>query len=103
MTNSKTSNIVFYLISILFIALVIWSMNSEVDQVVRAEAVVEPVGKVQVVQNRYPGSIKNFDAKVGDHVKSGEILYWLNREESDSAIEQNRITFFNAKAILSYS
>tara|TARA_B110000971_G_scaffold213523_1_gene244464 strand:+ start:348 stop:1601 length:1254 start_codon:yes stop_codon:yes gene_type:complete len=97
-TNSKTSNIVFYLISILFIALVIWSMNSEVDQVVRAEAVVEPVGKVQVVQNRYPGSIKNFDAKVGDHVKSGEILYWLNREESDSAIEQNRITFFNAKA-----
>ena len=98
MTNSKTSNIVFYLISILFIALVIWSMNSEVDQVVRAEAVVEPVGKVQVVQNRYPGSIKNFDAKVGDHVKSGEILYWLNREESDSAIEQNRITFFNAKA-----
>lgn len=98
MTPNKTTNIIFYLISIFFIAAVIWSMNSEVDQVVRAEAVVEPLGKVQVVQNRYPGSIKKFNAKVGDHVTSGDILYWLNREESDSAIEQNRITFFNAKA-----
>ena len=98
MTPHKTTNVIFYLISIFFIAAVIWSMNSEVDQVVRAEAVVEPVGKVQVVQNRYPGSIKKFNAKVGDHVTSGDILYWLNREESDSAIEQNRITFFNAKA-----
>jgi adhesin transport system membrane fusion protein len=97
-TPNKTTNIIFYLISIFFIAAVIWSMNSEVDQVVRAEAVVEPLGKVQVVQNRYPGSIKKFNAKVGDHVTSGDILYWLNREESDSAIEQNRITFFNAKA-----
>jgi len=97
-SSIKGSNIVFYLISAFFILAVVWAANSEVDQVVRAEAVVEPTGKVQVVQNRYPGSIEKFVIRVGDQVKSGETLFWLNQEETESSIEQNRIVFFSSQA-----
>jgi multidrug efflux pump subunit AcrA (membrane-fusion protein) len=40
-------NFLFYIISTLFTFFIIWAYFSELDQVVRAEAKVEPVGKVQ--------------------------------------------------------
>jgi len=96
--SGKLTNVIFYLICAFFIAAAYWSFNSEIDQVVRAEAEVEPTGKVQVVQNRYPGSIDKFDARVGDFVQQGQILFWLKQEDNQAAIEQNRITFHNAMA-----
>ena len=96
MKSGKLTNVIFYLICAFFIAATYWSFNTEVDQVVRAEAVVEPTGKVQVVQNRYPGSIDKFNARVGDSVQKGQILFWLKQEDNEAAIKQNRITFYNA-------
>ena len=45
---------------------------------------VEPVGKVQQVQSRYPGSIEKLDVSVGDMVKKGEILVVLDTQEAIS-------------------
>ncbi len=98
MKSGKLTNVIFYLICGFFIAATYWSFNTEIDQVVRAEAEVEPTGKVQVVQNRYPGSIDKFDAKVGDAVTKGQVLFWLKQEDTQAAIEQNRITYHNAMA-----
>lgn len=98
MKSGKLTNIIFYLICGFFVAVTYWSFNTEIDQVVRAEAEVEPTGKVQVVQNRYPGSIDRFNAKVGDAVTKGQVLFWLKQEDNQAAIKQNRITFHNAKA-----
>lgn len=98
MKSGKLTNIIFYLICGFFIIAIYWSINSEIDQVVRAEAMVEPTGKVQVVQNRYPGSIEKFNARVGDAVTQGQILFWLKQEDNEAAIEQNRVTFHNAMA-----
>jgi len=96
--SGKLTNIIFYLICGFFIIAIYWSINTEIDQVVRAEAMVEPTGKVQVVQNRYPGSIDQFNARIGDAVTKGQILFWLKQEDNQAAIKQNRITFHNAKA-----
>ena len=98
MKSGKLTNVIFYLICAFFIAATYWSFNTEVDQVVRAEAIVEPTGKVQVVQNRYPGSIDKFRASVGDAVEKGQVLFWLKQEDNEAAIKQNRITFYNAMA-----
>ena len=91
-------NSVFYIICLFFVGAIFWAYNTEIDQVVRAEAQVEPFGKVQVVQNRYPGSISRFSVAVGDQVQEGDILFWLKQEETEAAIKANRITYFNALA-----
>lgn len=98
MKAGSLSNTIFYLICIFFIAAGYWAYSTEIDQVVRAEAKVEPAGKVQVVQNRYPGSIERFSVKVGDQVTEGDVLFWLKQEDTDAAIQTNRITYFSALA-----
>ncbi|MCP4880798.1 MAG: HlyD family type I secretion periplasmic adaptor subunit [Gammaproteobacteria bacterium] len=98
MKKNRLSNSIFYIISLFFIGAVYWAFETEIDQVVRAEAQVEPFGKVQVVQNRYPGSISRFSVAIGDQVKEGDVLFWLKHEDTEAAIKANRITYFNALA-----
>jgi HlyD family type I secretion membrane fusion protein len=95
---SGLSNTVFYVIGLFFITAVAWAFYTEIDQVIRAEARVEPTGKVQVVQNRYPGSIDHFNLQIGDQVKQGDVLFWLKQEETDAAIQTNRITYYSVLA-----
>ena len=59
-------NVLFYLIAAFFVFFLSWAYIAEIDQVVRAEALVEPVGKVQQVQSRYPGSVAKMDITVGN-------------------------------------
>ena len=55
MTANSAMNKVFYTILAFVVIAIIWAFNAKLDQAIRAEAQVEPTGKVQVVQNRYPG------------------------------------------------
>lgn len=98
MKAGRLSNTIFYLICGFFLAAGFWAYTTEIDQVVRAEAKVEPAGKVQVVQNRYPGSIERFSVEVGDQVRAGDVLFWLKQEDTDAAIKTNRITYYSALA-----
>ena len=77
MNPDSPINKVFYLILAFVVIAIIWSLNAKLEQAVRAEAQVEPTGKVQVVQNRYPGSVKKFNIVVGDAVAKGDVLFWL--------------------------
>lgn len=74
-------NLLFYTIALFFVVFITWAKNAELDQVVRAEAVVEPVGKVQQLQSRYPGSVAQSDISVGDSVTEGEVLIRLDTQE----------------------
>jgi len=98
MKASGLSNTIFYSICTFFVLAGYWAYSTEIDQVVRAEAKVEPAGKVQVVQNRYPGSIERFSIQVGDQVKEGDVLFWLKQEDTDASIQTNRITYYSALA-----
>jgi len=80
-------NFLFYIISTLFTFFIIWAYFSELDQVVRAEAKVEPVGKVQKIQSRYPGVIRVSDTQVGDIVKKGDTLFKLDTQEQQALFE----------------
>ncbi len=74
-------NLLFYTIALFFIVFITWAKYAEIDQVVRAEAVVEPVGKVQQLQSRYPGSVTISDISVGDIVNRGDVLIRLDTQE----------------------
>jgi len=91
-------NKVFYLILAFVVIAIIWSLNAKLEQAVRAEAQVEPTGKVQVVQNRYPGSVKKFNIVVGDAVAKGDVLFWLEEEEIQANLMQNRVVYFTSLA-----
>ena len=80
-------NVLFYLIVLFFLSFMSWAYYAEIDQVVRAEAVVEPVGKVQKVQSLYPGSVITMDIEVGDVVKKGEVLITLDTQEIQSTYD----------------
>ncbi len=77
-------NVLFYLIAAFFVFFLSWAYIAEIDQVVRAEALVEPVGKVQQVQSRYPGSVAKMDIAVGDTVKADDVLITLDTQEAQS-------------------
>jgi HlyD family secretion protein/adhesin transport system membrane fusion protein len=77
-------NVLFYIIALFFVFFLSWTYIAEIDQVVRAEAVVEPVGRVQQVQSRYPGSISVMDINVGDIVKADDVLITLDTQEAQS-------------------
>jgi multidrug efflux pump subunit AcrA (membrane-fusion protein) len=86
-------NVLFYIIALFFVFFISWAYVAEIDQVVRAEAVVEPVGKVQQVQSRYPGSIKKLNVVVGDLVKKGDVIINLDTQEVQSTFDmvENKI------------
>jgi len=74
-------NVLFYLIALFFLSFMSWAYVAEIDQVVRAEAVVEPVGKVQQVQSLYAGSVAIMDVTVGDvcnHSTRALLLLWMS-------------------------
>jgi HlyD family type I secretion membrane fusion protein len=82
-------NFLFYTISLLFTSFIVWAYFSELDQVVRAEAQVEPVGKVQKIQARYPGTIFTASAQVGDVVKKDDTLFMLDTQEQQSLYDSS--------------
>jgi len=83
------ANIMFYTVALLFILAILWMIFAELDQVVRAEAVVEPSGKVQTVQARYQGKVSSISAEVGQRVNMGDVLFQLDDSDLDSKILQN--------------
>jgi len=85
--ENKGHDLLFFTIALLFIAFVSWAYFAEIDQVVRAEAQVEPVGKVQLVQSRYPGSVNFSEISVGDQVQSGQVLVRLDTQEAQNVFD----------------
>lgn len=85
--ENKRHDLLFYTIALLFIAFVSWAYFAEIDQVVRAEAQVEPVGKVQLVQSRYPGSVRFSEISVGDQVQLGQVLVRLDTQEAQNVLD----------------
>ena len=90
----------FYTVALLFVSALIWMIFAELDQVVRAEAIVEPSGKVQTVQARYQGRVTGISAEVGQRVAIGDLLFQLDDSDLDSKIRQNQALIDAAEAEL---
>lgn len=100
MSESKTIQFTFYLI-ILFLAIIsIWIYFTEIDEIIRAEGAVEPAGQVRTVSSRFPGIVRNVNVKVGDRVKSNEVVIVLNKEEAEGALDKNVTSIKNIEGEL---
>ena len=100
MSESKTIQFTFYLI-ILFLAIIsIWIYFTEIDEIIRAEGAVEPAGQVRTVSSRFPGIVRIVNVKVGDRVKSNEVVIVLNKEEAEGALDKNVTSIKNIEGEL---
>ena len=94
----KLSNLVFVMV-IAFLGLaIVWISVAELDEVIRAEAVVEPKGQVQTVQSRYAGIIETLNVVVGQRVGSGEALIAVRSTDADAALAKNTLALQSLSA-----
>ena len=89
---AKTS-ILFYLISIFILITIVWGSFARIDMVVRASGEVIPATKVKVIQSVYPGIIEKINAKLGDKVKKGDILFVVDEVRARAAYESNEKSY----------
>ena len=92
------ANVMFYTIVILVIVVVVWLTFAEIDQVVRAQAEVEPPERVQSVQAQFPGKVKDIFVEIGDLVTEGQPLVELNAADIDSKVQQNQLILESSEA-----
>lgn len=85
-------NKVFTMISAFFIIMLLWATLTELDEVVRADGTIVPPSSVQLVQNRLPGSVISLEAKLGDKVKQGDVLFRLEDEDVIANFDDNEVT-----------
>ena len=81
MKKFELSDVIFYVVGFLFLTFIVWANYAEIDQVVRADAKVEPAMKVQNIQSRYSGSVESIYVEVGDAVKQNQVILSLDKAE----------------------
>ena len=96
----RASNRVFVLISVFFTIFILWATLAELNQVVRAEGEIIPPSKVQLVQNRMPGSVRAIEVSLGDTVAKGDVLFRLEDEDASANFDDNEITRLTAMAAM---
>jgi HlyD family type I secretion membrane fusion protein len=75
---------------LLFAATLTWAAISEVEQVVSAQAVVRPVGRVKIVNHPEGGRVATISVREGDRVRAGETLLVLDDESVREEVARRR-------------
>ena len=88
------------LITGFFIAAVTWASIAEIDEVVRAEGEVVPSDNIQMVQTRLPGSVLVINAKLGDRVSKGDVLFEVEDDDVRANFDDNEIQRLTAQAAI---
>jgi len=87
----KFSNLVFVLVIAFMGLAIVWISVAELDEVIRAEAVVEPKGQVQTIQSRYAGTIEKLNVSVGQRVRAGEAVISIRSTDAEAALAKNTL------------
>jgi adhesin transport system membrane fusion protein len=73
-------------IAALVVCFLVWAAFAEVDEIARGEGKVIPVSKTQVIQASEPGVVQEIAVKVGQIVKSGDLIVRLDDTATTSAL-----------------
>ena len=101
MKKFELSDVIFYVVGFLFLTFIVWANYAEIDQVVRADAKVEPAMKVQNIQSRYSGSVESIYVEVGDAVKQNQVILSLDKAEGQISFNTTKSQIMLIKEELS--
>jgi len=86
-TNSHRASWHFRIIVIGVLVLVAWAYIGKIDQVTRAQAIIMPLERTQLVQSPDGGVITQLHVREGEEVKAGQILVTLQKERAQAAVD----------------
>ncbi len=75
------SQLIVWVIILVFIWLIIWASYAELDKIVRGDGRVVPATKVQLVQNLEGGIVEHILVSSGDFVEQDEVLIKLDNTQ----------------------
>ena len=84
--HSPVAGLLIVAVALTFGGIVAWSALTEVEQVVRAEGQVEPVGRVKVINHPDGGRIAAIDVVEGQQVAAGAPLVRFDGEEMQAKL-----------------
>lgn len=82
-----------YGVSVVVVALVIWSALAEIDEVTRGQGKVIPSRQVQVIQSQDGGVVTELLVHEGDMVDKGQLMVRLDQTRSRSTFRENRAEY----------
>jgi len=94
----KQSRLLSYIIMVFFIAMVAWSLVTEVDEVTRGEGKVIPSKKLQVIQNLEGGIVSEILVKEGMKVNKNQILLRIDDTGFKSSYEESNLQYLELVA-----
>ena len=80
MKSSQNLNRLFWILSGLFIGLVVWSAIFKIDKSILATGELKPLGKAVVVQNRFEGKVSEIFVRNGQFIEANEKLISFETE-----------------------
>lgn len=95
---SPSGRITIWLIFIIILTAIIWSIVGKVDEVAIARGKVIPHGKVKVIQTPENGIILDLHVEEGDIVSTGDKLVELDPTLSQIDYETSKTTYENLKS-----
>lgn len=108
--NPKLQRFTIWFIFALIIFFFVWASMVQMDEVAMAEGEVMPPSRVQKIQHRSGGLIKQNFVKEGDFVKGGQTLMLLDpviseseQEQTKKQLEGNKIVDARINTFLSYA
>lgn len=99
--NPARSRYIFYTLCVIFVALLVWSMFAEIDQVTKGQGKVIPSQQVQILQSLDGGVITEINVKEGDIVDKNQLLVKLDATRFASNLQESRaeLLALQAKAV----
>lgn len=79
--------IIISLISILLIAVVIWSVKTQKTYIIKSQGIVESTNK-NYIMSAYTGEISHMNISEGSYVKKGDLLFTVKSTDLDLQEEQ---------------
>ena len=92
-TPFQTGAIRLPMLSMLALALaatVLWAVNFDIDQAVRAQGQIIPMARTQVVQVADGGVLEKLTVVEGQTVVAGEVLAVLEKERANAGVDESR-------------
>ena len=94
------SSIFLFLIISLFLGAGFWATFTELDEVIRCNGQVVPASNAKIVQSEFQGKVSTINVEVGDVVKKGDTLLFLDSTEFLSEININKEDYFSSMALI---
>ena len=98
---SRTSNIIFVLVTVIFSSLILWAAFAEIDELARGSGKVIPTDKIQTVQSLDGGIISEIFIKEGQTVKHGDALMKIDTTRFKATLEESKQEYLSLLAVMS--